>query len=54
MIVQACASTTDEEEGVDKFYGEVQSEINRTWKQDVLFVVTAEMQKLEIVRKKNS
>lgn len=39
MIIQAYASTTDEDEGVDEFYGGVQSEINRTRKQDVLFVV---------------
>lgn len=38
--IQDYAATTDaEEEDVDVFYGQVQSEINRSWKQDVLLVV---------------
>lgn len=38
MIIQVSAPTTNAEEEDDKFYSQVQSEIDRTCKKHVLFV----------------
>lgn len=39
ILIQLSAPITDVEEKIDKSYGQVQSETNRTLKQDVLLVM---------------
>lgn len=51
--MQVCAPTTDaEQEKVDERYGQIQSEINRAFKQDMLLMLENGMPKLEMIWRK--
>lgn len=52
-VVQVHAPTTDaEQEKVDECYGQIQSEINRAFKQDMLLMLENGVPKLEMVWRK--